>query len=204
MPKTQSERRRLKGLTVNLFASDATLGWNVIRQVSAALALEQIARKKWREIWYESGELAGVQALRPEQRKTLNQVLLERLIAVTITNPELRRNAGLYGRSSTIGMPEWRRLQRAGKRAFVGEQLRPVILQPEDAIERAQEKVRLWPFPASVMRNARGDAVTDEKGEPVFRDRAVRVYPAPPRENPTKRAVGQPAAARPNSGRRTK
>ena len=58
------------------------------------------------------------------------------VIAVTITNPELRRNAGLYGRSSTIGMPEWKRVKRAGKRVCVGENFRPVILEPEDAIER--------------------------------------------------------------------
>jgi hypothetical protein len=44
-------------------------------------------------------------------------------------------------------------------------------LVPEDAIERAQEKVKQWPWPAS--------RIDDGRGEPVFGDRAVRVYPKP-------------------------
>jgi hypothetical protein len=182
MGKSRSERRAIAGLVVDVFSTETVLGWNVIYRVPAAKALEMVALKQWREIWYENGELAGVQPLKPEERKTLHQVLVERLVAVTITLPELKRNAGVYGRSTTIGMPEWRRLQRAGKRVLVGEQLRPVILEPEDATERAIEKVRLWPYPASVMRDKRGDAVTDDKGVPIFGDRAVRVYPPAPRK----------------------
>lgn len=168
--RTRAQRRDASGLVVDVFSTNTALGWTVIRQVPVAFALEMIALKQWREIWYDNGELAGVQPLRPEDRKTLSQVLIERLAAVTITNPELRRNAGLYGRSSTIGMQEWKRLQRAGKRVFVGENFRPVILEPEDAIERAIEKVRLWPYPASVGG-----------------DKAVRVYPPAPVRKPKKK-----------------
>lgn len=172
-PRTRASNEAYR---VNVFSASTALGWKVVRHVSVEFALEQVALKKWREIFYENGDLAGVQPykeLQPDERKTktLNQVLLERLIAVTITLPEVRRNAGLYGRSHTIGMPEWRRLQRHAR----FDERR--ILPPEDAIERAQEKVRLWPYPASVLRDARGDAVTDEKGAPVFGDKAVRVYP---------------------------
>jgi hypothetical protein len=174
MGKSRSERRAASGLVIALFSIN-TIGWKVIRQVPVSYALEQIALKKWREIWFENGELAGVQPLKPEEKKTLNQVLLERLIAVTITLPELKRNAGLYGRSHTLGMAEWKRLKRHAR--FDENK----ILPPEDETERAIEKVRLWPYPASVMRTRHGDAVTDEKGKPLFEDKAIRVYPhAPP------------------------
>lgn len=167
MGKSRALRRSISGLTVDVFSANTALGWNVVKQVSAEFALEMIALKQWREVWYESGELAGVQPLKPEERKTLHQVLVERLIAVTITLEEVKRNAGLHGRSHTIGMPEWKRLRR---HARFDERK---ILPPEDAIERAIEKVRLWPYPASVIG-------TDDKGEPVFGDRAVRVYPPAP------------------------
>jgi hypothetical protein len=168
MPKTQSKRRRLHGLTVNLFSSNTLLGWSVIRQVPAREALEQIALKKWREIWYENGDLAGVQPLRAEQRKTLGDALTERLIGVTITLNEVQRNAGLFGPSHTRGLPEWKRLKRHAR--FDDKQ----ILPPEDATERAQEKVRQWPYPANVLG-------MDEDGRTIFGDRAVRCYPKPPR-----------------------
>jgi hypothetical protein len=167
MPKTQSERRRLKGLTVNLFSTNTLLGWNVIRQVTAREALEKIALKKWREVWYENGDLAGVQPLKAEQHKTLGDALTERLIGVTITLNEVQRNAGLFGPSHTIGLPEWKRLKRHAR--FDDKQ----ILPPEDATERAIEKVRQWPYPASRIG-------MDDKGEPVFGDRAIRVYPHAP------------------------
>lgn len=167
MPKTQSERRRLKGQTLNLFSSNTALGWQVTRQVPAETALLKIALKQWREIWYEDGTLAGVQPLRPEERKCLSQALLERLIAVTITLPELKRNAGLYGRSRTLGMPEWKRMQRHAR--FDENKLLP----PEDATERAVEKVRQWPYPQSVVG-------VDKNGAPLFGDKAVRVYPHAP------------------------
>jgi hypothetical protein len=165
MPKTQSERRRLKGLTVNLFSTHTLLGWNVIRQVTAREALEKVALKKWREIWYENGDLAGVQPLKAEQPKTLGDVLTECLIGVTITLNEVQRNAGLFGPSHTIGMPEWKRLKRHAR--FDEKQ----ILPPEDATERAIEKVRQWPYPAS--------RIDDGSGLPVYGDRAVRCYPHP-------------------------
>lgn len=172
--KTQSERRRLNGLTVNLFADNTMLGWRVLRQVAAEFALEQIALKKWREIWFEDGTLAGVQPLKPVERSALSEALIEPQIAVTITNSELRRNAGLYGKSRTIGMPEWKRLQRHAR--FDEKK----ILAPEDATERAIEKVRQWPFPQSVVRNADGSVRLNKNGDPVFGDKAVRVYPVAP------------------------
>lgn len=174
MGKSRATRRAASGLVVDVFSTNRILGWRVVRQVPVEQALEQVALLKWREIWYDNGELAGFQPLKQPEKKTLHQVLVEQLIAVTITLSEVQRNAGLHGRSHTIGMPEWRRLKRHAR--FDEKK----ILPPEDAIERAIEKVRLWPYPASVKRDARGGAVTDLKGAPVFGDKAVRVYPPAP------------------------
>lgn len=184
MGKSRSERRAALGLVVDVFSPNTNLGWKVIRQVPVSYALQQIAQKQWREIWYEHGELAGVQPLKPvasTATKTLHQVLTEALIGVTITRQELERNAGLYGRSHTIGMSEWKRLRR---HARFDERK---ILPPEDATERAIEKVKQWPFPANVMRNAHGVAVHDADGKPVFGDKAVRTYPPAPKKKHARR-----------------
>lgn len=182
MPKSNSELRRLKGLTVNFFAANIALGYRVVRQVDAALAMEKLALKKWRDVWHVDGSFLGVMPAKPAEHKTLNQVLIERLIAVTITNGELRRNAGLYGRSRTAGLTEWQRARRRKWRKGVpledgGEGVwyrTDEIADPEDATERAVEKVRQWPFPAS-LRGA------DKEGNPIFGDKAVRVYPHAPK-----------------------
>jgi predicted alpha/beta hydrolase len=169
MGKSRAQRRTARGKIINLFFTNTTLGWRVASHVPVELAVEKIALRQWREVFFEDGSLAGVQPLKPPEGKALSEVLIERLIAVTITLPEIKRNAGLYGRSHTIGMPEWKRLRR---HARLDDQK---ILPPEDAIERAIEKVKQWPYPASRIG-------TDEKGAPVFGDRAVRVYPKAPAE----------------------
>jgi hypothetical protein len=87
---------------------------------------------------------------------------------VTITLPELKRNAGLFGPSHTIGMPEWKRLKR---HARLDESK---ILPPEDATELAIAKVAQWPFPQSVIGRKKD-------GTPIFGDKAVRIYPHPPK-----------------------
>jgi len=192
MSKTSADRRAARGVKINLFDSNISLGWRVIYQVRLSLALEKVAARQWREVWLTNGELAGVQPLPPKQQKTLHQILVEHLIAVTITLAELERNAGLYGRSHTLGMSEWKRLRRHVVRR--GQPVEPggkpvyyetgQIADPEDATELAIEKVRLWPYPASVIG-------TDKHGKPVFGDRAVRVYPHPPqRRGPVARDPG--------------
>lgn len=154
---------------VNVFSANAALGWRVISRVRVEVALERVLLKQWREVVFETGELAGVQPVKLQvQVKTAAQVVAETLRAVTITLDEMKRNAGLYGRSRTLGMPEWRRLCRHAR----FDKAR--ILPPEDATERAIEKVRLWPYPASVIGR-------DAEGAPIFGDRAVRVYPPAPR-----------------------
>lgn len=151
---------------VNLFSANTTFGWRVVRRVPVERACEQLALKKWREIWSEEvngkREFLGVQPLSPE--KSWNRPIPALAGSPpTITLTEMRMNAGLFGRSRTMGMPEWKRLKRQAKYD------EKKILAPEDAIERAIEKVKLWPYPAS--------RVDDGSGEPVFGDRATRVYP---------------------------
>ena len=165
--KTRSSRRERCG-AINVYAAETVLGWRIIDQVGADIAAQQVGLRRWREVFYEDGTLAGVQPLKPAERMALGDVLIGRLMAVTITLPELKRNAGLYGRSHTIGMPEWRRLCR---HARYDEKK---ILPPEDLNELAIEKVRLWPYPASRIG-------TQEDGSPVFGDKAIRVYPPIPR-----------------------
>ncbi|HEV2133777.1 MAG TPA: hypothetical protein VGR47_05895 [Terracidiphilus sp.] len=172
--KNATQRRAQSGKVVDLYSAHTALGWRVVRQVPVELAVERVALRQWREVFLESGELAGVQPLKAVERKTLNQVLLQRLIAVTITNAELRRYCGLYGRSRTLGRSEWWR----EKRQRAAREKHGAIVDPEDAIERAIEKVRQWPYPASVDEGgaARYSRVTERDGR-VYGDRAPRVYP---------------------------
>jgi len=162
MGKSRAARRTDSGELFNLYGPESALGFPVIGQVTAAQAAERVAVAQWREVFYLTGELAGYQVL----VKARVRVMPELQPALTITLSEMQMNAGLFGRSHTKGMPEWKRLQRHAK--YDKEK----ILAPEDAIERAQEKVRLWPQPAS--------RIDDGSGEPIYGDRATRVYPKTP------------------------
>jgi hypothetical protein len=157
-----------------LFAPGEMSG-RVIRFINARQAAVNVASGKWREVFYEDDLMpAGYQPLeappvRSEtSRATGKGALIDMSKAATITLTEVRMNAGEMGRSHTAGMTEWKRERRVRRAAEYRK-----IVALEDAIERAQEKVRLWPYPANVLG-------TDDKGRPVFGDRAVRCYPKPP------------------------
>jgi hypothetical protein len=66
-----------------------------------------------------------------------------------------------FGVSRTAGLTEMQRSERRGK--F------DKILPLEDHIERIAAKVLVWPYPAS--------RIDGGSGEPVYGDKAVRVYP---------------------------
>lgn len=168
MGRSRAERRRKSGAVLNLFSTNTTLGWIVECTVSFEMALEKVALRKWRFVYWEAdgdGELAGVQALKPEEPKAHKVVPTMEPSRATITLDEMRKNAGLDGGSATAGMQEWKR-ERRQRRARVDK---GKIVALEDGIERAIEKVKQWPFPAS--------RVDDGSGPAVFGDRAVRVYP---------------------------
>jgi hypothetical protein len=161
MGKSRSERRTTGGALFNLFAAETTLGWRVIDQVAGSLAAQKVASGKWREVFYEDGSFAGYQVT--AAATSGKKVPSRDGSPPTITLTEVQMNAGLYGRSRTLGLPEWKRKRRHAK--YDDRK----ILAPEDAIERAITKVKLWPYPAS--------RIDDGSGKPKYGDRAIRVYP---------------------------
>lgn len=168
MGKSRAERREACGELTNLFQKGTLVGARVIRQVPMALALEKVAQRKWRRVFYEGGDLAGFQPYpEPQLQKPRSTRVGASLdgSAATITVTESRMNAGEFGESRTAGLPEKR-----VKRIADGKVCR--IFGPQDSIELAIEKVKLWPYPAS--------RIDDGSGKAVFGDKAVRVYPHPP------------------------
>lgn len=131
---------------LHVYATNTTLGWRVIRNVSFADGEKRVEEGTFRRIYDQLNVHVGYQPLvnpfgdygiRSEPSDT------------SITDAESQLNAGLEGKSQTAGLSEVdRELRIAGGKS------------PEDVLERATEKVRLWPFPA-----------------PGRGDRAIRVYP---------------------------
>lgn len=152
----------------DLYPPTTTLGWRVIKLVTAAEAQGALEQGLWREVYDEQGNLAGYQIKANFQT---DDDLPSGWSSCAISENEMDLNAGAafkHGRSKTAGMPEDLRVAR---RHIHGKKATGKALPPEDAVERALAKVKLWPYPAS--------RVDDGKGEPVFGDRAVRVYPKP-------------------------
>jgi hypothetical protein len=152
-----------------LFAANTTLGWSVIRRVTFRFGEAKVAARKWRQIQDQFGTHIGYQPLVcvmpvPKAKEDLR----DKLPPTQLKAKDARLIAGLSGKSKTAGLSEGRRLKRHAKYDV------DKILAPEDAIERAQEKVKQWPFPASRIDKGK------KKSAPVFGDRATRVYPKPP------------------------
>jgi hypothetical protein len=171
---SRSQGRTACGNTYKLFAPGEMSG-RVIRFVNARQAAVNVATGKWREVFYEDDLMpAGYQPLEAPEPKPISKAItgrtavIDMALAATITLNELRMNSGEMGRSHTAGMAEWKRERRVRR----AQEYRRIVAL-EDAIERAQEKVRLWPYPANVLG-------ADAKGRPVFGDKAVRCYPKPP------------------------
>jgi len=106
------------------------------------------AEGKLREVQDEHQNFLGYQLI--SNFKTDND-LPSGVSSTSITVTECVLNAGLGGYSRTLGMGEEERISRKSRE---GKQL-----PPEDAIERAIEKVKEWPL--------------------MHGDRAVRCYPKP-------------------------
>jgi hypothetical protein len=159
MSKDRNQRRQEKGeRSVNVYPPDTSLGWRVIYMVSALKAAERLAAGVWREVYDEYGSFWGCQVVANFGK---DEAILSGASSTSITVSELELNAGLRGKSRTVGLSEEQRIARINGKG------KP--LPPEDAIERAQAKVKQWPYPAS--------RIDDGRGEPKYGDRAVRVYP---------------------------
>lgn len=147
MSQTGNERRAQSSeRCISVYPADTTLGWRVIKMVSAQLAMAKLALGVWREVHDEHGSFQGCQVLATVKS---DSELPSGASSTSITVNECELNAGLGGKSRTAGLSEDKRISRFrtdGK-----------ALPPEDAIERAEAKVREW---------------TELHG-----DRAIRVYP---------------------------
>jgi hypothetical protein len=131
--KTRAERRPCDG-ALNLYPVDTTLGWRVIGITTAAQAAEKLACGQWREVYDEQGNHLGYQIVANFQT---DQEMPGKTSACAVTARESELNAGLGGKSRTLGMPEAKRLSRPA-----GPSGRAPA--PEDAIERVKEKVKEW------------------------------------------------------------
>jgi hypothetical protein len=147
-----------------LFAADTRFGWRVIRRVTFRLGEAKVTEWKWREILDPFKTHIGYQVIskiKPARDRRY------RPLPTAITAKDAKLISGLFGTSRTAGLSEDRRLTRHARYD------EDKILAPEDAIERAQEKVKQWPFPASRIDSGKRNSV------PAFGDRATRVYPKP-------------------------
>jgi hypothetical protein len=156
-----SERRRAIALDrcIDVYSADTSLGYRLVRQVTALYAFNKVAEGQWQEIFDSLGNFRGVKMLAAVKS---DQELPSGTSATTITARDKMLFAGLGGPSRTIGRDENYRITRYS--SITGK-----ALPPEDSIERVIAKVQQWPFPASRIDNGREMR--------VFGDRAIRCYP---------------------------
>lgn len=144
-----------------LFSSDTALGWRVIRRVSFASSERNVDKGIWRRVNSHLGAHIGYQLV---CSANCGFDIPSHSSPTYISASEVMLYAGQAfkdGLSRTAGLTEKERAARRGKW--------DKILPMEDAVERVSGKVELWPHPASRM--------DDGKGDPVFGDKAIRVYP---------------------------
>ena len=131
--RTSAQRRACDG-DVSVYPAETSLGWRVIRTTTPRKAAEKLASGEWSEVYDEHGNLLGCQML---ASFTKEDDLPSNPSSTDITAWESKLNAGLSGKSRTDGLPEEERISlfRKTKDGLVK-------IAPEDAIERAQAKVR--------------------------------------------------------------
>jgi hypothetical protein len=137
--------------TINVYPPDTTLGWNVIRQIEPAEAAKMLSLGKADLVNDQFGNFWGI---RIRAKFKTEEELVSQPGPTSITAHESHLVAGLGGRSRTMNLREDEKL---------------ALQVPEDPVERAIRKVQQWPFPAS--------RIDDGSGDPVYGDRAPRVYP---------------------------
>ena len=102
----------------------------------------QVARGVWREKFNESCELEGFEIISISDLKGDEAIETLPGSQASILEHEIYANAGLDGNSETAHLCEDLRLSRAKG--------------PEDSIERAEQKVKVWPWidgaPGAILR----------------------------------------------------
>lgn len=96
-----------------------------------------LARGAWRDVYDDLGNHIGYQMIAAAEILRSSSDPLPNSSASSITVGELKLNAGLGGKSRTAGMSENMRITRRDLKTGAS-------LPPEDAIEKAQTKVREW------------------------------------------------------------
>jgi hypothetical protein len=129
----------------HLYATNTTLGWRVIRHTSAEVGESKVAAGLWRRV-YESVSLkhVGYQPLGAD-RLTDEDLHSMQQSSACITADEMELIAGVAfkgSRSMTFGMDEVARTERITRG-----------LAPEDEVERAVAKFRVW----NKVGSAKGD-----------------------------------------------
>ena len=142
-----------------VYPANITLGWRHVRTISFGDGEAKVERGSMRRVYDQFGQHVGYQLVVAPPRT--DESLRSAHSAGQISAAESVANAGLLGVSQTAGLDDDQRFERASE---FSKTLYPKVDLIEDFVERAQEKVRLWTQPA-----------------PGRGDRAVRVYPKPPR-----------------------
>ena len=119
----------------SLFSADTSAGWRIVRLVSFDRGCEKVAAGLWAEVHDDFGNLVGFQ-VKTAVRGDFDLASMH--APAHITPAEMRLAAGLSGESRTAGKTEDQR-QEYMMGAPRGRR------QLEDAVERAQAKVRVYP-----------------------------------------------------------
>ena len=137
-----------------LYSPTTALNWRRTQIVTLVEGDKLVAEGKARRRFDSWGRHDGYELI---ESKPTDEKLPSLVSSASISTNEVLANAGVLGRSRTANLSEEDRITRRHPKTG-----RP--MPAEDFVERAQEKVRLWTQPA-----------------PGRGDRAVRVYPKPPR-----------------------
>lgn len=121
-----------------LFNPHSTLGWSVARRIGFERGEKMVSSGAAIHVNDEMGNHIGYK-LRSAEESRNPVVKISGATSLTITRFESMANAGLCGRSVTATMTEEQKLARV-------HPLTNKLLAPEDEIELAHAKVRLYPM----------------------------------------------------------
>jgi hypothetical protein len=119
----------------NLFPAQTDDHFSVIREVRFGYAEGKVALGEWKREYDQVGNHIGYRVV---PNRFGDAALVSGSSSSSITAREMRLNAGLKGRSQTARLSEDDRISRRHPKSGKA-------LPPEDAVERAREKVRIWP-----------------------------------------------------------
>ena len=132
-----SFRHRSPASAYLLFNPNTTLGWSVARRISFERGEQMVAWGTVVQVNDEFGRHIGYKFRDASEPKT-PLIKVSGSTAPTIRAKESMANAGLMGGSRTARLSDEQRLSRI-------HPLSGKLLAPEDMVERAREKVRIYP-----------------------------------------------------------